>query len=39
LYFAKLWYAEKMYPLVWTVSALGRVLSALRPGHGAGGGP
>jgi len=24
-YFAKLWYSEKLYPLVWTVSALARV--------------
>ena len=24
-YFAKLWYFEKLYPVVWTVSALGRV--------------
>jgi len=28
LYFAKLWYYEQMYPLVFTVSALGRVMSA-----------
>ncbi|HEY3378638.1 MAG TPA: prenyltransferase/squalene oxidase repeat-containing protein [Armatimonadota bacterium] len=25
LYFASLWYAEALYPLVWTVEALGRV--------------
>lgn len=24
-YFAKLWYFERLYPLVWTVSALGRI--------------
>ncbi len=24
-YFAKLWYYERLYPLIWTVSALGRV--------------
>lgn len=28
LYFAKLWYFERLYPLVWTVSALERVASA-----------
>lgn len=27
LYFAKLWYYEKMYPLVFTVAALGRALA------------
>jgi squalene-hopene/tetraprenyl-beta-curcumene cyclase len=27
LYFAKLWYAEKVYPALWTVSALGRILA------------
>jgi squalene-hopene/tetraprenyl-beta-curcumene cyclase len=26
LYFAKLWYAERVYPALWTVSALGRIL-------------
>jgi len=30
LYFARLWYAERMYPLVWTVGALGRALTAVR---------
>jgi len=30
LYFARLWYAEHMYPLVWTVGALGRGLTVLR---------
>lgn len=25
-YFAKLWYFEKMYPIVWSVAALGRAL-------------
>ena len=24
-YFAKLWYYERLYPLIWTVGALGRV--------------
>ena len=28
-YFAKLWYSERLYPLIWTVGALGRV-TALR---------
>lgn len=28
-YFAKLWYWEKLYPLVWTVSALGRATKVL----------
>jgi squalene-hopene/tetraprenyl-beta-curcumene cyclase len=28
-YFAKLWYYEKLYPLIWTVGALGKV-AALR---------
>jgi squalene-hopene/tetraprenyl-beta-curcumene cyclase len=28
-YFAKLWYWEKLYPLVWTVSALGRAANVL----------
>jgi len=27
LYFAKLWYSEALYPVVWTVAALGRVLA------------
>lgn len=26
LYFAKLWYSERLYPVIWTVAALGRVL-------------
>ena len=30
LYFASLWYSEKLYPLVWTVEALGRAESAFR---------
>jgi hypothetical protein len=29
-YFAKLWYWERLYPLVWTVSALGMASRALR---------
>ena len=28
-YFAKLWYWEKLYPLVWTVAALGQAARAL----------
>lgn len=31
LYFAKLWYSERLYPLVFTVSALERVLRQLGP--------
>jgi squalene-hopene/tetraprenyl-beta-curcumene cyclase len=31
-YFAKLWYFERMYPLVWAVAALGRARRAGRPG-------
>jgi squalene-hopene/tetraprenyl-beta-curcumene cyclase len=30
LYFAKLWYFERLYPLIWSVSALERVASAAR---------
>ena len=25
LYFAKLWYSEQLYPIVWSVAALGRL--------------
>lgn len=28
LYFASLWYSEALYPIVWTVEALGRALSS-----------
>ncbi len=28
LYFARLWYAEMLYPVIWTVGALGRLLDA-----------
>jgi squalene-hopene/tetraprenyl-beta-curcumene cyclase len=31
LYFAKLWYSEALYPMIWTVGALGAVLTALEP--------
>jgi squalene-hopene/tetraprenyl-beta-curcumene cyclase len=31
LYFAKLWYYEKLYPLVFTVSALGQSIRRLGP--------
>ncbi len=34
LYFAQLWYSEKLYPLVWSVEALARVL-ALPPRPGS----
>ena len=30
LYFAKLWYSERLYPLIFTVSALGRLRAAVR---------
>ena len=30
-YFAKLWYYEKLYPLIFTVSALGRVRKSIQP--------
>lgn len=29
LYFAKLWYAEQLYPVIWTVEAIARALKAL----------
>jgi squalene-hopene/tetraprenyl-beta-curcumene cyclase len=28
LYFARLWYSERLYPIIWTTLALGRVLGA-----------
>jgi squalene-hopene/tetraprenyl-beta-curcumene cyclase len=31
-YFAKLWYSERLYPLIWTVGALGRFKAALELG-------
>ncbi len=31
-YFAKLWYFEKLYPMIFTVAALGRRLSSLDDG-------
>lgn len=31
LYFAKLWYSEKLYPLIFTVGALRRALEVARP--------
>jgi squalene-hopene/tetraprenyl-beta-curcumene cyclase len=34
LYFAKLWYAERLYPLIFTASALGLATRALAPGAG-----
>jgi squalene-hopene/tetraprenyl-beta-curcumene cyclase len=30
-YFAKLWYFEKLYPIIFTVAALGRALRRLSP--------
>jgi squalene-hopene/tetraprenyl-beta-curcumene cyclase len=30
LYFARLWYSERLYPLIWTVSALGSLVRARR---------
>ena len=33
-YFAKLWYYEKLYPLIFTVSALGQALRRRRAGAG-----
>ena len=32
-YFAKLWYYEKLYPLIFTASALGRACQQLRPAN------
>lgn len=32
LYFASLWYAERLYPVIWTLEALGRYAAVLRPG-------
>jgi squalene-hopene/tetraprenyl-beta-curcumene cyclase len=34
LYFAKLWYSERLYPLIFTVSALGLAIRASDPGAG-----
>jgi squalene-hopene/tetraprenyl-beta-curcumene cyclase len=31
LYFASLWYSEKLYPAIWTVEAMGKALTALAP--------
>ena len=30
-YFAKLWYFERLYPLIFTVAALGRAARGLSP--------
>jgi squalene-hopene/tetraprenyl-beta-curcumene cyclase len=30
LYFSRLWYSEQMYPLVWTIEALGRAFDATK---------
>jgi squalene-hopene/tetraprenyl-beta-curcumene cyclase len=32
-YYAKLWYFEKLYPIIFTVAALGRALQKLSPHH------
>jgi squalene-hopene/tetraprenyl-beta-curcumene cyclase len=32
-YFAKLWYFEKLYPIIFTVAALGRALKKLSQRH------
>jgi squalene-hopene/tetraprenyl-beta-curcumene cyclase len=34
-YFAKLWYFERLYPLIWTTGALGKV-AALEAIHSPG---
>ena len=35
LYFSKLWYSERLYPIIWTVEALGRALeSEIEEEHG-----
>ena len=34
LYFSSLWYSERLYPVVWTVEALGRVRDALDTASG-----
>jgi squalene-hopene/tetraprenyl-beta-curcumene cyclase len=26
LYFSRLWYSERLYPLIWTIEALGRMM-------------
>jgi len=39
LYFAQLWYSEALYPIIWTVAALGSALPTRRgAGHPHGGG-
>jgi len=35
LYFAKLWYSEKLYPIIWSVAALARALKSLSIGEAA----
>ena len=37
-YFAKLWYFEKLYPIIFTVAALGRARRKLSTGHDHSGG-
>ena len=31
LYFSHLWYSEELYPLVWTIEALGRAMRIASP--------
>jgi len=38
LYFASLWYSEQLYPVIWTVEALGRARKALHSHRASGGG-
>ena len=33
LYFSHLWYSESLYPLIWTIEALGRATKIGRPGE------
>ncbi len=37
LYFAKLWYAERLYPVMWAVSGLGRALGTMSGGRAGNG--
>jgi squalene-hopene/tetraprenyl-beta-curcumene cyclase len=39
LYFAHLWYSEQLYPLLWTLDALGRAVKALEAPASAAGPP
>ena len=35
-YFAKLWYHERLYPMIWTLGALGKAMVGLRSLHAGG---